>query len=57
MSAELLRDQRDDCFWTEFLRHWRADFGDAPPRRRGEHANDDQHGLPNWFEMYRFGKL
>jgi hypothetical protein len=44
------------CFSTEFLRHWKADFGDAPPLLRGEYADDDQDGLPNWFEMYWFGK-
>ena len=40
---------------TEFERHWQADFGDAPPVRRGLHADDDHDGLPNWFEMYWFG--
>ena len=45
------------CFSTEFLRHWKADFGDAPPLLRGEYADDDQDGLPNWFEMYWFGKF
>ncbi len=33
------------------------DFGDAPPLLRGEYADDDQDGLPNWFEMYWFGKF
>ena len=23
---------------------------------RGEYADDDNDGLPNWFEMYWFGK-
>jgi len=45
------------CFSTEFTRHWRADFGEAPPLLRGEYADDDQDGLPNWFEMYWFGKF
>ncbi len=42
---------------TEFERHWQADFGDAPPVRRGLYADDDGDGLPNWFEMYWFGKF
>ncbi|MGI6495468.1 MAG: endo-1,3-alpha-glucanase family glycosylhydrolase [Kiritimatiellia bacterium] len=46
------------CFSTEFMRHWQADFGDAePPLLRGEYADDDADGLPNWFEMYWFGKF
>ena len=39
------------------IRHWKADFGDAPPLLRGEYADDDHDGLPNWFEMYWFGKF
>ncbi len=43
---------------SEFERHWKADFGDdAPPLLRGEYADDDSDGLPNWFEMYWFGKF
>ena len=46
------------CFSTEFKRHWKADFGEqVPPLIRGEYADDDQDGLPNWFEMYWFGKF
>ncbi len=45
------------CSSTEFTRHWQADFGDAPPLLRGEYADDDADGLPNWFEMYWFGKF
>ena len=45
------------CYSSEFLRHWKADFGDAPPLLRGEYADDDHDGLPNWFEMYWFGKF
>ena len=41
---------------SEFERHWRADFGDAPMVRRGLYADADNDGLPNWFEMYWFGK-
>ena len=44
---------------TECLRHWREDFGDASPEPllRGLEADDDSDGLPNWFEMYWFGKF
>jgi len=45
------------CFSTGLLRHWTADFGDGPPLLRGEYADDDHDGLPNWFEMYWFGKF
>jgi hypothetical protein len=39
------------------MRNWKADFGEAPPVLRGEYADDDHDGLPNWFEMYWFGKF
>ncbi len=45
------------CFSTEFERHWKADFGNTKPLLRGEYADDDGDGLPNWFEMYWFGKF
>ena len=46
------------CVSSEDLRHWKADFGDAPPApiQRGEYGDLDGDGLPNWFEMYWFGK-
>ena len=44
------------CFSTEEDRNWKADFGNVPMPRRGEYADDDKDGLPNWFEMYWFGK-
>lgn len=54
------RDQQGMvCFSTEEMRHWKADFGDAKPDAllHGEYADDDHDGLPNWFEMYYFGKF
>lgn len=45
------------CVSSECLRHWKLDFGDTPPVWRGEYADDDHDGLPNWFEMYWFGKF
>ena len=44
------------CFSTEFMRHWKEDFGEAKPFLYGEYADDDRDGLPNWFEMYWFTK-
>jgi hypothetical protein len=46
-----------DCFSTEFGRHWRADFGDAPHFYASEYGDTDSDGLPNWFEMYWFGRF
>jgi hypothetical protein len=47
-----------NAFSTEFMRHWRADFGDADPAPvlRSLYRDEDGDGLPNWFEMYWFGK-
>jgi len=46
------------AFSTEFERHWRADFGPGEPLYlKGEYADDDGDGLPNWFEMYWFGEF
>ncbi len=46
------------CVSSEDGRHWREDFGDLPPdpMQRGEYGDLDGDGLPNWFEMYWFGK-
>jgi hypothetical protein len=46
------------CVSTEDEWHWKQDFGDAPPTpiQRGEYGDIDGDGLPNWFEMYWFGK-
>jgi hypothetical protein len=54
------REQHDMfCYSTEELRHWKEDFGDAPPvpLLRGEYSDDDNDGLPNWFEMYWSGNM
>jgi hypothetical protein len=47
------------CFSTEEVRHWQADFGDAAPAPilRSDYGDLDGDGLPNWFEMYWFGKF
>lgn len=53
------RDQHSMvCASSEDLRHWQADFGAASPApvQRGEYGDLDGDGLPNWYEMYWFGK-
>jgi len=44
------------CCSSEFKRHWQTDFGTAKPLLYGEYADDDNDGLPNWYEMYWFTK-
>ncbi|MBI2190620.1 MAG: hypothetical protein HYU36_01385 [Planctomycetes bacterium] len=44
------------CYSSEFLRHWKADFGETPPLHYSEYGDLDGDGLPNWFEMYWFSK-
>jgi hypothetical protein len=52
------RDQADIyCYSTEEARHWQADFGDTPLFTASEYGDADGDGLPNWFEMYWFGKF
>lgn len=44
------------CFSTEFMKHWKEDFGDTPPESlKGYYAVSDDSGLPNWFRMVYFG--
>lgn len=45
------------CFSTEEQRQWTADFGATPMVIASEYADADNDGLPNWFEMYYFGKF
>ncbi|MFA6293878.1 MAG: endo-1,3-alpha-glucanase family glycosylhydrolase, partial [Victivallales bacterium] len=45
------------CFSTEFERNWKADFGSAKPLLWSEYGDIDKDGLPNWFEMYWFGRF
>jgi hypothetical protein len=44
-------------FSTEEERHWKADFGAVPLQTFSEYGDVDKDGLPNWFEMYWFGKF
>lgn len=41
---------------SEFDRHWELDFGDVPPFLYSEYGDLDGDGLPNWFEIFWFGK-
>lgn len=50
-------DNAMTCYSTEFARNWKADFGDAKPFQWSEYGDIDGDGLPNWFEMYWFGKF
>ena len=45
------------CFSTEEDRHWQADFKDAKPFQWSEYGDVNNNGLPNWFEMYWYGKF
>ena len=45
------------CYSTEYERHWKADFGETRPFVWSEYGDIDHDGLPNWFEMYWFGKF
>ena len=49
------QDNGMTCISSEFARHWRADFADAPPLLYSEYGDADADGLPNWFESYWFG--
>jgi hypothetical protein len=42
---------------TEEASNWKADFGDTKQLKYSEYGDADGDGLPNWFEMYWFGKF
>jgi len=44
------------AYSTEDERQWNEDFP-GKPQPTGYYADNDGDGLPNWFEMYYFGKL
>ncbi|MFA6293239.1 MAG: endo-1,3-alpha-glucanase family glycosylhydrolase [Victivallales bacterium] len=62
-APELITDKpfREDnsmvCFSNDFDAQWKTDFGDVPPLYYSEYGDIDHDGLPNWFEMYWFGKF
>jgi len=61
-SPERITDRpfREDngmvCCSSEDERLWKEDFGETPMLRYSEYGDLDNDGLPNWFEMYWFGK-
>ena len=56
-SRPFREDNGMTCISTEFERHWQADFAASAPQLFSETGDDDSDGLPNWFEMYWFGKF
>ncbi|MBS3763446.1 MAG: hypothetical protein KGZ25_09120 [Planctomycetes bacterium] len=51
------------AYSTEYMKHWQADWETPPLDRKNqkpifysEYGDADSDGLPNWFEMYYFGK-
>ncbi len=45
------------CYSSEFERLWKLDFPDTPSETYAEYGDADEDDLPNWFEMFWFGKL
>ena len=45
------------CFSSNFDEEWKADFPNDKPLYYSEYGDLDGDGLPNWFEMYWFGKF
>jgi hypothetical protein len=45
------------CFSSEFEANWKLDFANVAPFHYSEYADRDADGLPDWFEMYWFGKF
>ena len=57
ISSIIFREQTTPTsFSTEFMKNWIADFGNTPPMLDGWYGDKDNDGLPNWFEMYYFGR-
>lgn len=45
------------CFSSNFDDEWKRDFPNDKPLYYSEYGDIDGDGLPNWFEMYWFGKF
>ena len=45
------------CFSSNYDEEWKADFPNDKPLYYSEYGDVDGDGLPNWFEMYWFGKF
>jgi hypothetical protein len=44
------------CASTVDEKYWNEDFPGQPFPKQSYYGDDDSDGLPNWFEMYWFGK-
>lgn len=44
------------AYGSNFDEEWRTDFPGVPAPRYSENGDDDNDGLPNWFEMVYFGR-
>jgi hypothetical protein len=51
------QDTGKTAYSTEDSAHWKADFGDTKEFIYSEYGDADGNGLPNWFEMFWFGKF
>lgn len=62
-APELITDKpfREDnsmvCWSSDFEAQWKLDFPKTAPLLYSENGDLDHDGLPNWFEMYWFGKF
>lgn len=45
------------AFGTGYEEEWEKDFPDCPVETYAENADDDGDGMPNWFEMFFFGRF
>lgn len=45
------------AFSSDCDRYWEEDFPGVPPLHYSEYGDADGDGLPNWFEMYYFGRF
>lgn len=43
-------------YGSNYEEEWCRDFPGTPPERYSEYGDADGDGLPNWFEMYYFGR-
>ena len=56
VSAKRWReDMTEVAYGSNFEDEWKLDFPDAKPLRYSEMGDEDNDGLPNWFEMVYFG--
>ena len=56
-DTPLREDNSVVSFSSNFWDEWQADFAEVTPLLYSENGDLDDDGLPNWFEMYYFGKF